>query len=186
MRPQSGSYPARRTYFHNDIFDGIAMFEMVADRSVPEWRMPPPADSHPILNLGAGNKRILGAISLDLPEWDADAQPIPYPDGGVKAIYAIHFLEHVRDPRALLRECQRVLIPGGLLNVGLPHGRSDSAYNDLDHKSNWGEDTWKTTFDNPYYDKEHDGWKFEIGFNLVMAVAYRNLMVVTQLIRTAD
>jgi hypothetical protein len=40
------------------------------------------------LNLGAGNKLIPGAIPLDLPDWNADTDPIPYPDGAVAVIHA--------------------------------------------------------------------------------------------------
>ena len=53
---------------------------------------------------------------------DLSCQPIPLPDGSVKALYASHLLEHLDDEQAarLLREFQRVLRPGGLLRPVVP------------------------------------------------------------------
>lgn len=163
----------------------IQMFRLVADRpDTPDW-LPDPDDDSPILNIGHGAKLIYGAEHLDLPEWDADQRmPIPFPDEHFSAIYAIHLLEHVEDPRWLLRELQRVLMVGGHLNIGLPYYNSQMHAQDLDHKSNWCEETWKETFFNDYYQKEHGGWKFKIGANFIMAIVERNTMLITQLIRT--
>ena len=149
-------------------------------RTLPEWFPEPEGTA---LNLGAGSKHIKGAIPLDLPDWNADIDPIPYKDGEVSAIYAIHFLEHIGNPVSMLRECQRVLKHGGVLNVVLPYYSSQIAIHDLDHKSFWCEDTWKHLFANDYYDKEHKGWEFRIHTNFIFGLAERNMMLITQLIR---
>jgi SAM-dependent methyltransferase len=159
----------------------VEMFRLVADRpDTPDW-LPDPLVGR-TLNIGAGNKHIRGAVTLDLP-WDADTEDIPYPDDHFIVIYAIHFLEHVRYPRKMLRELQRVLEPGGHLNIGLPYATSVGGLQDLDHKSFWTEETWKNTFNNTYYDKDHEGWKFRVGANFIIGIVERNTMLVTQLIK---
>lgn len=157
------------------------MFRLVSARETPDW-LPDPEG--PFLNIGHGAKLIEGAVHLDLPEWDADRYvPLPFEDGYFSAIYAIHLLEHVQDPIWLLREFQRVLAVGGNLNIGLPYYNSQMHAQDLDHKTAWCEETWKETFFNEYYPKGHDGWKFRIGANYIMAIVERNTMLITQLIR---
>lgn len=51
---------------------------------------------------------------------------LPYDDAVVDAVYASHVLEHLYpdDAAALLRECHRVLRPGGLMRLVLPDLRS--------------------------------------------------------------
>ena len=138
------------------------------------------------LNLGAGSKVIPGARSLDLPDWDADRMDIPYNDDAVSTIYALHFLEHLRDPLRVLRECQRVLKPGGVLNIVVPYYNSSIAAMDLDHKHQFNEDTWKTLFHNRYYEKDKLGWRFRVHFNLIAGIVERNLALFTQLVRISE
>ena len=47
-----------------------------------------------------------------------------YPDGTFAAVTASHVLEHVREPGAFLRECRRVLRPGGTLVILTPNAQS--------------------------------------------------------------
>src|SRR3990172_4662637 len=46
-------------------------------------------------------------------------KPLPFGDGSVRCIYTSHCLEHLtrEDGAQLLRECHRVLAPGGILRV---------------------------------------------------------------------
>ena len=161
--------------------DIMEMLRLGADRPrVPGWL---PDEGGLSLNLGAGEKHISSALSLDLPEWDADTERLPYPDESVATIYALHFLEHVEKPIDLLRECQRVLMPGGHLNVVVPHWNTQLAHSDLDHKTSWDEETWSRIFNNKYYAKDHEGWRFRIGTNVLMGIDARNLLIITQLIK---
>ena len=71
---------------------------------------------------------------------------IPYPDGSVAVIHAYHFLEHLEKPVAMLAECQRVLRPGGVMNIVVPYYTSQMMAHDLTHRHAFCEDTWKITF----------------------------------------
>ena len=137
-----------------------------------------------VLNLGCGNSHIPGTIGLDLPSWDAEQDPIPYENESVDGIYAFHFLEHLsgKDTINILAECQRVLKVGGVMTVCVPHRLGAMAFQDLDHKSFWTEESWKTLFTNGYYDKNREKpWKFDIRFNMIMGRNERNLALFTQL-----
>lgn len=138
-----------------------------------------------VLNLGAGNKHISGTVPLDYPDWDAEVDLIPYGDGTVDGIIAYHFLEHVRNLFPLLSECQRVLKSGGVMQIVVPYGASDLAMQDMDHKRFFTEESWRTLFNNPYYNK-NGRWEFEVGFNLIAGVVHRNLILMTQLLKVGD
>jgi predicted SAM-dependent methyltransferase len=83
------------------------------------------------LNLGSGFRRRAGWINVDLGD-QADVtldlrRPLPFATGSVEAIYSEHFFEHLdyggaddSEARTFLRECRRVLSPGGLLDVVVP------------------------------------------------------------------
>ena len=135
------------------------------------------------INVGAGNKKIKGAMPLDYPEWDADFQDLPFDGETVGTIHAYHFLEHVKDPVKMLLEFQRVLMVGGVANIVVPYFRSQMAAHDLDHKTQWCEETWRILFNNPYYNKNRISWRFTVGTNIIIGVVERNLALMTQLIR---
>ncbi len=135
------------------------------------------------LNIGAGSKVIDGTISLDFPAFDFDAMNIPYGDSEVTQIHAYHFLEHLKDPVRMLQEFQRVLMVGGHVNIVVPHYAAQIACEDLDHKKFFTIDTWKTLFNNQYYNKNRVEWNFRIHFNMIMGIAERNLCIFTQLVK---
>src|SRR5215472_6479833 len=89
----------------------LDMLRIGTDRPlIPEWK--PDISGH-TLNLGPGTKIISGATELDLPEWNAEVDGIPFGDSTISNIYMLHFLEHIQNLVHILRECQRVLIRGG-------------------------------------------------------------------------
>lgn len=88
-------------------------------------------NNHPIfIEVGAGNKRgNNGWITLDMTEncdiyWDL-RKGIPFPDGSIDKVYSSHFLEHLtfKEGQAFLKECLRVLVPGGNFSICVPNSR---------------------------------------------------------------
>ena len=137
-----------------------------------------------ILELGPGNTPWEHATEyLEWPDWNADCNPLPYDSGTVDHIGGFHFFEHVKEIIPLLRECERVLKVGGTLSLVVPFYSSNLQAKDLDHKHSFTERTWSTLFNNDYYDKDKLGWKFEVQFNMIMAVEEPNLCLCTQLVK---
>lgn len=86
------------------------------------------------LNCGCGEWPITGFTNIDAeasPHVDlvASVPPIPYADNSVDEVWACHFLEHLDRPTAarFLRECYRVLRPGGLVGIVVPDTRAIAA-----------------------------------------------------------
>ena len=78
------------------------------------------------LHLGSGSERLAGWINVDLRD-PAElclnlTRPLPLPDQSVDAIYSQHFIEHITKAQAgqLVRECARVLKPGGWFRCSTP------------------------------------------------------------------
>jgi SAM-dependent methyltransferase len=156
----------------------LDLFQVAMDRTV----IPPkPMPEGVALNVGAGEKIIPGAVSIDYPEWDADKDLLRYGDETISGIHAYHFLEHVADPVMILQEFQRVLKPGGILNICVPYYTSQMAAHDLDHKHQFCEETWRVLFGNPYYNKNRIEWKLAINTNVIIGIVERNLALITQM-----
>ena len=154
-------------------------FELGMKRTIPQLLSAGPV----AVNLGAGNSPIEGAHNLDLPAWDATVDKIPFDDESVDTIYAFHFLEHV-EPIRMLREIERVLKIGGIANIVVPHRLGAIAFQDLDHKHFFTEETWRTLFQNDYYDKHREHpWRLHVHVNVIMGIVERNLALFTQLVK---
>jgi SAM-dependent methyltransferase len=52
---------------------------------------------------------------------DADATDLPVADGCVDAVLMLDVIEHIADPSRVLAELNRVLRPGGLVVISVPH-----------------------------------------------------------------
>jgi SAM-dependent methyltransferase len=82
------------------------------------------------LHLACGEHNIAGWVNVDLAGARADVtwdlrRPLPVEPGTVAAIFHEHFLEHLplEDAIGSLRQCHRLLQPGGVLRIGVPDFR---------------------------------------------------------------
>jgi len=81
-----------------------------------------------LLNLGCGSKTAPGWINMDLVAAHPDVvaydlrNGIPFDDEYFDAVYHAHFLEHIspEEAQGVLKECFRVLKPGGVIRVVVP------------------------------------------------------------------
>ena len=82
----------------------------------------------PKLHLGCGGNLLAGWLNTD--ESPADGRivrldvtrPFPFADGSFDYVFSEHLIEHVtyKDGIAMLRECRRVLRPGGAIRISTP------------------------------------------------------------------
>lgn len=95
-----------------------------------------------ILNLGAGNRLVAGAVQHDRtqhrPEIDVvhdlDQLPWPWADNSFDLVIACAVFEHLRNTLIeTVNECWRVLRPGGVLHMKLPYWHSDNSFRDPTH-----------------------------------------------------
>jgi SAM-dependent methyltransferase len=134
-----------------------------------------------VLNLGSGNSPIPYARNLDRPEWFAE-NGIPLSNNSVSQIHAYHFLDQVENPTAILKECDRVLIPGGHINIVVPYYTSQLRVIGLTSHTGFCERTWGNLFSDKYYNKNFK-WSLRVHLNLVIGVEERNLCLLTQLVK---
>jgi SAM-dependent methyltransferase len=168
-------------YQPSNVFDH---FRIAMTRDFPEFE-----DEHDafgmFIQLGHGHKYIDGWSHFDLPEWDAEkGDPLPYSDASIDGIATYHMLDHISDPRKVLREAQRVLVDGGWFVSIVPHYLGSTAHNCFDHKTEFSIDSWKNAMGNRYDpSQDNNGLEFDIGFNMIMGLSESDLVLVTQLIR---
>lgn len=112
------------------------------------------------LNLGCRNRPIPGFKGMDIDahegvDFVGDVSDLSQFDSdSVEEIYASHILEHFPHPRtkAVLREWNRVLVPGGKLYVAVPDFGMvvnicyKNSMNDWVRNFLWGDQEYKTAF----------------------------------------
>lgn len=95
-----------------------------------------------IMNLGCGKTRIPDSIGVDCAAipgcvdvvHDLNVTPYPFDDDFADEIHFYHVLEHLDDPVRKLEEIHRILKPGGILYMRVPHFSSNGAFTDITHK----------------------------------------------------
>jgi SAM-dependent methyltransferase len=167
-----------------DVFDVAMIRERPAFKNIPE-----PGRGVLLVDIGGGNKHLFGYERLDWPTWDAESMPMPYEDGSVDALFSAHAFDHftAHGVVRVLAEGQRVLKPGGTFTIVVPHFMSTLAMECLEHHTRFGIKTWRNILSNPAYipHLQPGGieWELSVGFNMIMGVEERNLVLVTQLVK---
>lgn len=96
------------------------------------------------MNLGCGSRiaqsgKGLKWVNVDkFPNEGVDVvanleEPLPFQDESVGFIDLRHVLEHIKNYQSLLMECYRVLVPGGILHIAVPHANCRAAVADPTH-----------------------------------------------------
>jgi len=97
-----------------------------------------------IIDFGCGNNKQKKAIGVDIYKrhgvdiiWDITKSPYPFPSNSAQKIYLIQVLEHfsLKKQIAIIKEIQRILKPGGILDLRVPHAFSVGAFQDPTHKA---------------------------------------------------
>lgn len=120
------------------------------------------------LNLGSRDRSLPGFKNMDIDHHEGvdfvgDVSDLKrFPDGSVDEIYASHILEHFPSTKTLdvLKEWCRVLVPSGILYVGVPDfERTVEIYHKIGFKQwtqnyLWGDQGYKTAFHYAGFDFE--------------------------------
>jgi SAM-dependent methyltransferase len=98
------------------------------------------AEQLPRLNLGSGQFRKEGFLNVDEdpraePDLlvNLDQFPYPFDDESFELIEADHVLEHLAEPFSVMAELHRILRPGGLLVIRVPHFSRGMTHADHKH-----------------------------------------------------
>jgi ubiquinone/menaquinone biosynthesis C-methylase UbiE len=93
------------------------------------------------LDVGCGANKVQGALGLDiapLPGVDVvhnlDQYPYPFENETFDRVYCNSILEHVADAMQTMSEIYRILKPGGLVYISLPHYSHAKTYADPTHR----------------------------------------------------
>jgi len=111
-----------------------------------------------VLNLGAGNKLLPGAINVDVMPGkginkvvDLNVFPWPWEDNSVNYIHASHIMEHFPNQEWFLAECIRILKPGGRLRIVSPHASCIPSVGCLGHYRTYSYSTFHDYLSKPWY-----------------------------------
>ncbi len=156
---------------------------------VPEWKEQEAIVSEVFLNIGAGNKHINEYTSLSLDQgWKAPLLS-DYEDDSVDGIITYHFLEFLsrEEFMTMMREFQRVLVTGGLVNIAVPYWNSEQAIHDINNQLYFSEKTFQHLLERNYYDmakitgQPPFDWKLKVRSQIIMGHTTMNMMLMVQL-----
>ncbi len=98
-----------------------------------------------ILNLGCGNKRITGAVNVDIspavaPDvvHDLNRRPWPFDSDTFSEVRAYDVIEHFDDVIATMEEIHRICSDGAVVKITVPHFSCANAFTDPTHRHYFG------------------------------------------------
>lgn len=133
------------------------------------------------LNLGCGTDIRPGWINLDIAPLpgvdvvhDLNILPLPFPDNHFASLLCNDVLEHV-DLVPLLRECHRILAPGGRMQIEVPHYTSNNNYVDPTHRNRFSVKTFRFFVRDTFEHQRRGCYYFDFAFSEICAVKLRFL-----------
>jgi SAM-dependent methyltransferase len=97
--------------------------------------------SRQVIDLGCGARKFPGAIGVEIAPGpgidvvhDLDRAPYPFADASADLVILRHVIEHLADVPGTVRECARILRPGGHLLALTPHFSDASSWIDPEHR----------------------------------------------------
>ncbi|NGZ08122.1 MAG: methyltransferase domain-containing protein [Nitrospira sp. LK70] len=109
-----------------------------------------------MLNLGCGGRYRADWVNVNFPSTGPGViaanliEGIPFPDASFDVVYHSHLLEHIPKPLAwgFLKECHRVLKPGGIIRVVVPDLEAMTrSYLEALEKARAGKKGWDYNYD---------------------------------------
>jgi len=154
-----------------------------------------PNQQHLKLHIGCGLKIKTDWINIDFSR-EADIaldvrKPLPFLEYSCSTIYSEHFLEHLDYPDnaiSFIRECYRILEPGGLFSVGVPdtewplaeyNGQESGGYYEI-AKERWHPEWCHTRMEHINYhfrqgDQHRFAYDFETLTRALSSVGFHNI-----------
>lgn len=144
------------------------------------------------LNLGSGEDYKPGWINLDNNKnykadvyYNLDKFPYPFKNNFFDEVYMSMILEHVKDPMGVLKEIIRIINKGGKLTVIVPHATNYANFSDLQHKTNFTENSFQKSLLKEYDLKElvlvkiefiyKNKWKKYIPFKRILKIIFMGI-----------
>ena len=127
------------------------------------------------LNLGCGTDIRHGWVNLDIADLpgvdvvhDINVLPFPFADGCFDEILCNDILEHV-ELAPVLKECHRILTPGGHIRIEVPHFTSSNNYVDPTHRNRFSVKTFRFFARNTFEGQRRGRYYFDFSFASVSA-----------------
>lgn len=131
------------------------------------------------VNLGSGGRPLEGYVNVDVLSdspgvnlvHDLDSYPWPFDSGSVDEVFADNCLEHLTDKNRAMKEIHRILRPGGVAKIIVPHFTWQLAYADPTHRHFFAYDTFFYYTKSPgYFDFKFSSCKVRINFGKRLSV----------------